>query len=104
MRKIRKEDEVVVIAGRDRGKRGSVTRIVSAERVLVSGINVVKKHMKPNPMINEPGGIKDMDAPIAVSNVALFNPETGKADRVGVRVENGKRVRYFKSTSTLVDE
>lgn len=104
MRKLQKDDEVVVIAGRDRGKRGAVTRIVSADKVLVSGINLVKKHMKPNPMTNETGGIKDIEAPIAVSNVALFNPEDGRADRVGIRVDDGKRVRYFKRTGTLVDE
>ncbi len=104
MRKIQQDDEVVVIAGRDRGKRGAVTRIVSADRVLVSGINLVKKHMKPNPMTNETGGIKDIEAPIAVSNIALFNPEDSRADRVGIRVEDGKRVRYFKRTGTPVDE
>ena len=104
MRKIQQDDEVVVIAGRDRGKRGAVTRIVSADRVLVSGINLVKKHMKPNPMTNETGGIKDIEAPIAASNIALFNPEDGRADRVGIRVEDGKRVRYFKRTGTPVDE
>ncbi|MYD99189.1 MAG: 50S ribosomal protein L24 [Gammaproteobacteria bacterium] len=104
MRKLQQDDEVVVIAGRDRGKRGAITRIVSADRVLVSGINLVKKHTKPNPMANETGGIKDIEAPIAVSNVALFNPEDGRADRVGIRVEDGKRVRYFKRTGTLVDE
>ena len=104
MRKIRKEDDVIVLAGRDRGKRGSVVRVVSDERVLVSGINLVKKHVRANPQINEPGGIRDIEAPIHVSNVALVNPETDKADRVGIRSENGERVRYFKSTDTLVDE
>lgn len=104
MRKLRKQDEVVVIAGRDRGKRGEVVKFESADRLIVSGINLVKKHARPNPMNNDPGGIKDIEAPIAVSNVALVNPETGKADRVGIREENGKRVRYFKSTDTLVDE
>ena len=104
MRKIRKEDEVVVIAGRDKGKRGAVVRVVSDAKVVVSGINIVKKHIRANPQINEPGGIRDMEAPIAVSNVALFNPETEKADRVAIRLEDGKRVRYFKSTDTPVDE
>ncbi len=104
MRKLRKQDEVVVIAGRDRGKRGEVLQVVSEDRLLVSGINLVKKHSRANPMNNDPGGIKDIEAPIAVSNVALVNPETDKADRVGIREENGKRVRYFKSTKTLVDE
>ena len=104
MRKIRKEDEVIVIAGRDRGKRGEVLRIVSDAKVLVGGVNMVKKHVRANPQINEPGGIQTVEAPIAVSNVALYNPETEKADRVGIREEDGKRVRYFKSTDTLVDE
>lgn len=93
-----------MIAGRDKGRRGTVERMASRDRVVVSGINMVKRHTRPNPQLNEPGGIKDIEAPIAISNVALFNPETGKADRVGIRAENGKRVRYFKSTDTLVDE
>lgn len=104
MRKIRKQDEIVVIAGRDRGKRGEVLEVVSKDKLLVSGINLVKKHSRANPVNNDPGGIKDIEAPIAVSNVALVNPETDKADRVGIREEDGKRVRYFKSTNTRVDE
>jgi len=104
MRKVRRQDEVVVIAGRDRGKRGEVLEVVSKDRLLVSGINLVKKHSRANPVNNDPGGIKDIEAPIAVSNVALVNPETDKADRVGIREEDGKRLRYFKSTNTLVDE
>lgn len=104
MRKIQKDDEVIVIAGRDKGRRGTVLGRVKTDRLLVSGINIVKKHTRANPQINEPGGIKEMEAPIAISNVALFNPETEKADRVGIRVEDGKRVRYFKSTGALVDE
>ena len=104
MRKIQKDDEVIVIAGRDKGKRGAVVRMVPPNRVLVSGINMVKKHRRPNPQINEPGGIVDMEAPIAISNIALFNAETENADRVGIREEDGKRVRYFKSTGALVDE
>ena len=103
MRKIQKDDEIVVIAGRDKGKRGAVLRMVSTERVLVSGINIVKKHTRANPQTNDPGGIVDVEAPIAISNIALLNPETDKADRVGIRLENGQRVRYFKSTNTLVD-
>ena len=104
MRKIQKDDEVIVIAGRDKGRRGTVLRRVKTDRVLVSGINIVKKHTRANPQMNEPGGIKEMEAPIAISNVALFNPDTEKADRVGIRVEDGKRVRYFKSSGALVDE
>lgn len=105
MRKIQREDEIVVIAGRDKGKRGAVTRVLwQNNKVLVSGINIVKKHVRPNPQTNEPGGIVDQEAPIDISNVALVNPETDKADRVGIRVLNGKRVRYFKSTDSLVDD
>ena len=102
MRKIRKDDEVVVIAGRDKGRRGTVLRMMPGDRVLVEGINTVKKHVRPNPQMNEQGGIVDIEAPIAISNIALLNPETDKADRVGIRVEDGKRVRYFKSPNTLV--
>ena len=104
MRKIQKDDEVIVIAGRDKGKRGAVVRMVPPNRVLVSGINMVKKHTRPNPQVNEPGGIIDMEAPIAISNIALYNTETERPDRVGIREEDGKRVRYFKSTGALVDE
>ena len=103
MRKIQKDDEVIVIAGRDKGKRGTVLRMVAPNRVLVAGINMVKKHTRPNPQTNEQGGIIDMEAPIAISNIALYNEETNKADRIGIREEDGKRVRYFKSTGTLVD-
>jgi len=103
MRKIKKGDSVVVIAGRDKGKRGDVTRIVDAEHVIVSGINQVKKHQRPNPMKGEQGGIVSMDAPIHVSNIALWNPVTKKADRVGFRVmEDGRKVRFFKSNGELL--
>lgn len=103
MRKIRKDDEVIVIAGRDKGRRSSVTRIVS-DRAIVSGVNMVKKHVRPQPQNNEPGGIKEVEAPIAISNIALLNPETDKADRVTIRVVDGKRARYFKSSNTPVDD
>jgi len=103
MRKIRKGDNVVVIAGRDKGKRGSVTRVVDATHVVVAGINQVKKHVRPNPMKGEQGGILTKEMPIDVSNVALWNPVTQKADRVGVRVlEDGRKVRFFKSNGELV--
>ena len=103
MRKIKKGDNVVVIAGRDKGKRGDVTRIVGAEHVLVSGVNQVKKHQRPNPMKGEQGGIVSIDAPIHVSNVALWNPVTKKADRVGFRMmEDGRKVRFFKSNGELL--
>jgi len=104
MEKIRKGDDVMVIAGRDKGKRGTVLRRVDKEHVLVEGINRVKKHVKPNPMKNQTGGIIDKDLPIHISNVALFNPQTKKADRIGVKVlEDGRRVRTFKSNGEAVD-
>jgi large subunit ribosomal protein L24 len=103
MRKIKKGDNVVVIAGRDKGKRGDVTRIVDAEHVIVAGINQVKKHQRPNPMKGEQGGIVSIDAPIHVSNIALWNPVTKKADRVGFRMmEDGRKVRFFKSNGELL--
>ena len=103
MRKIRKGDNVVVIAGRDKGKRGDVARVVDPEHVIVSGINSVKRHTRPNPLKNQPGGIVSKDMPIHISNVAIWNPVTGKPDRVGVRVlEDGRRVRFFKSNGEQV--
>jgi len=104
MRKIRKGDSVVVITGRDKGKRGEVTRVVDAEHVVVAGINQAKKHQRPNPMKNEQGGIVNKDMPIAVSNVAVWNPVTQKADRVGFRVlDDGRKVRFYKSNGELVN-
>jgi large subunit ribosomal protein L24 len=103
MRKIRKGDTVIVIAGRDKGKRGDVTRVVDAEHLIVSGVNQVKKHQRPNPMKGEQGGIVSRDAPIHVSNVALWNPVTKKADRVGFRtMPDGRKLRFFKSNGELV--
>jgi large subunit ribosomal protein L24 len=103
MRKIRKGDTVVVIAGRDKGKRGDVSRVVDAEHVVVNGINTVKRHTRPNPMKNQPGGIVQKEMPIHVSNVAIWNPVTGKADRVGVRVlEDGRKVRFFKGNGEQI--
>ena len=104
MKRIRKGDEVVVLAGRDKGKRGTVLRRVDAEHVVVEGVNRVKKHQRPNPMKGETGGIIDKDLPIHVSNVALFNPATKKADRAGIKVlEGGKKVRVFKSNGEMID-
>ena len=98
MNKIKKGDSVVVIAGRDKGKRGDVARVVDDNHVVVSGVNTVKKHTKPNPMKNQPGGIVTMEVPIDVSNVAIWNPVTQKADRIGMRLlEDGRKVRFFKS-------
>ena len=97
MRKIKKGDNVVVIAGRDKGKRGDVSRIVDATHVIVNGVNQVKKHAKPNPMKNQPGGIVSKEVPIDVSNVAIWNPVTQKPDRIGMRMlEDGRKVRFFK--------
>lgn len=103
MQKIRKGDEVVVIAGRDKGKRGAVLRRVDDAHLLVEGVNVVKKNQRPNPMKGETGGIVDKVMPIDQSNVMLLNPATGKGDRVGVRtLEDGKKVRFFKSNGEIV--
>ena len=104
MEKIRKGDEVVVITGKDKGKRGNVLRRVGDEHVLVEGVNRAKKHVKPNPMKGVAGGIVDKDMPINLSNVALFNHATKKADRVGFKVlEDGRKVRVFKSNGELVN-
>ncbi|MDR0703284.1 MAG: 50S ribosomal protein L24 [Azoarcus sp.] len=104
MNKIRKGDEVVVLAGRDRGRRGRVLSRVGDERLLVEGINRVKKHVRPNPLKGEVGGIVEKELPIHVSNVALFNPASQKGDRVGMKVlEDGRKVRFFKSNGELVD-
>lgn len=103
MNKIRKGDNVVVLTGKDKGKRGAVTR-VGEESVVVEGINRVKKHTRPNPMKGLPGGIVEKEMPIHISNIALFNPATQKADRVGVKVlEDGRKVRVFKSNGEVVD-
>jgi large subunit ribosomal protein L24 len=104
MRKVKKGDDVIMLAGKDKGERGTVLRVIDAEHVLVEGRNKVKKHQRPNPMKGITGGIIDKEMPIHVSNVALFNPATRKADRVGIKVlENGRRVRYFKSNGEVVD-
>ena len=104
MNRIRKGDDVMVISGRDKGKRGTVLRIVDASHVLVEGANKVKKHQRPNPMKGITGGIIDKEMPLHISNVALYNPGTKKADRVGIRVmQDGRRARYFKSNGEVVD-
>ena len=104
MSRIRKGDEVVVLAGRDKGKRGTVLRRVDADHVVVEGVNRVKKNQRPNPMKGVTGGIVDKDLPIHVSNVALFNPATKKADRVGVKtLQDGRKVRIFKGNDEQVD-
>ena len=104
MQRIKKGDEVVVISGRDKGKRGTVLRRVDAEHVVVEGVNRAKKHQRPNPAKNQTGGIVDKDMPIHVSNIALFNPATKKADRVGFKsLDDGRKVRVFKSNGEQVD-
>ncbi|GGC03435.1 50S ribosomal protein L24 [Marinobacterium zhoushanense] len=103
MRKIRRDDEVIVIAGKDKGKRGKVMRVLENDRLIVSGINMIKKHQKPNPMLQQQGGIVEKEAAIATSNVAIFNAQTGKGDRVGFKLlEDGTKVRFFKSTGELI--
>ena len=104
MRKIKKGDDVIVIAGRDKGKRGTVSRVRADNRVYVEGVNMVKRHTKPNPNLGTAGGIIEKEAALHVSNVALFNPKTGKADRVGFKVlEDGRKVRFFKSNNETID-
>ena len=104
MQRIKKGDEVVVISGRDKGKRGTVLRRVDPEHVVVEGVNRVKKHQRPNPMKGVTGGIVDKDMPIHVSNIALYNPATQKADRVGFKsLDDGRKVRVFKSNGEQVD-
>ncbi len=104
MRKIKKGDDVIVLTGKDKGKRGNVLRVTADDRVIVENVNMVKRHTKPNPQRGVAGGIVEKEAAISVSNVALFNPATKKADRVGFRVlEDGRKVRYFKSNNEVVD-
>jgi large subunit ribosomal protein L24 len=104
-RKIKREDEVVVISGRSKGKTGKIVKVLDDGRVIVSGVHLVKKHVKPNPQAGIAGGIVEKEAPLDISNVALINPQTGKGDRVGYQVdENGKKVRIFKSNKMPVDK
>jgi large subunit ribosomal protein L24 len=104
MQKIRKGDDVIVTTGKDKGKRGTVLRRVDDRHLLVEGVNRAKKHQKPNPMKGQTGGIVDINMPIDISNIALFNPQTQKADRVGFkRLEDGRKVRIFKSNGEVVD-
>lgn len=104
MNKIRKGDKVVVTTGRDKGRQGTVIRVQADDKLVVENVNMVKKHQKPNPQANQAGGILQREAPIAVSNVGLLNPATGKADRVGFKVlADGRKVRIFKSNGEVVD-
>lgn len=104
MRKLKSNDEVIVIAGKDKGKRGTITRLVGDRKVLVSGVNMVKRHTKPNPNAGQPGGIVEREAAIDISNVAIFNPTTSKGDRVGIKDSgDGERKRFFKSDGQEID-
>jgi large subunit ribosomal protein L24 len=103
MRKIKCNDEVIVITGKDKGKRGTVSRLVGDDKVVVAGVNMVKRHTKPNPNAGQAGGIIEKEAAISISNIAIFNPESSKADRVGFKVEDGKKARVFKSTNKEID-
>lgn len=104
MQKIKKGDEVLVRTGKDAGKRGTVTKLVEGDKVIVEGVNRVKKHVRPNPQKGVAGGIVELEMPIHISNIGLYNPQTKKADRVGFKfLQDGKKVRVFKSTNEVVD-
>lgn len=104
MRKIRKGDDVIVVTGKDKGKRGNVVSVLVPDHVIVSGVNMIKRHTKPNPNAGVAGGIVEKEAPIHVSNVMMFNAKAGKGDRVGIKLEaDGRKVRYFKSDSQVID-
>jgi large subunit ribosomal protein L24 len=105
MQKLKKGDDIIVIAGKDKGKRGTITTVMPHnDRVMVEGINMVKKHQKPNPQMGVPGGIVEKEMPLHISNVAIFNSATGKADRVGIKIlEDGRKVRIFKSNNEVID-
>lgn len=100
--KLKRDDKVIVIAGKDKGKTGEISTVLANGKLIIKGVNTVKKHQKPNPQAGVTGGIVEQEAPIEVSNVAILNSETGKADRVGFRLEDGKKVRFFKSNNELV--
>ena len=103
MLKIKRDDEVIILAGKDKGKRGKVRKVLDNDKLIVSGVNMVKKHTKPNPQEGVAGGIVEKEAPIQVSNVAIFNPDSNKADRVGFKVEGDSKVRIFKSSGEVID-
>ena len=101
--KIKRDDEVIVLAGKDKGKRGKVRKVIGTERLIVTGVNRVKKHTKANPQAGIAGGIIEQEASIHVSNVAIYNAKTNEADRVGYKIEDGKKTRVFKSTGESID-
>ncbi len=104
MNKIKKGDDVIVIAGKDKGKRGNVMRVLDSGRVMVDGINIVKKHVRPNPQAGETGGIVEQEAALDISNISLYDAASGKASRVGIKVlEDGKKVRVYRSSGEMVD-
>lgn len=105
MQKIKKGDDVIVIAGKDKGRRGTVVRVLrDNEKVVVENVNMIKKHVKPNPQRGESGGIQEKEAPLHISNIAHYNPATAKADRIGIKVlEDGRKARFYKSNNELVD-
>ena len=104
MNRLRRDDEVIVIAGKDKGKRGTISQLVGDDQVLVHGVNMVKRHTKPNPNAGQPGGIVESEAPLDISNVAIFNSDTNKADRVGIKLaEDGSKTRVFKSNGQEID-
>ncbi|MBV55596.1 MAG: 50S ribosomal protein L24 [Gammaproteobacteria bacterium] len=104
MQKLKHEDEVIVIAGKDTGKRGTISRLVGSNKVIIAGVNMVKRHTKPNPNLGQPGGIVEKEAALHISNIAIFNPQTNAADRVGIQVsDDGAKKRVFKSDGQDID-
>lgn len=104
MRKLKRDDEVIVITGKDKGKRGTISRLVGDDKIIVAGINMVKRHTRPNPNAGQPGGIVEKEAALNISNVAIFNSETNKADRVGIKIlDSGDKKRVFKSNGQNID-
>ena len=102
MLKIKSDDEVIILAGKDKGKRGKVRKVLDNDKLIVSGVNMIKKHTKPNPQAGVAGGIVESEAPIQLSNVAIFNPSTNKADRVGFKTEGDQKVRIYKSNGEVI--
>ncbi len=103
MAKIKRDDEVIVLTGKDKGKRGTVRAVLDGGRLIVAGVNMIKKHTKPNPQMGIAGGIVEKEAPIQASNVAIFNPTSSKADRVGFRIDGDRKVRIYKSSGEVID-
>ncbi|QCI20056.1 MAG: 50S ribosomal protein L24 [Buchnera aphidicola (Brevicoryne brassicae)] len=100
--KLRRNDEVIILTGKDKGKKGIIKSILSSNKAIINGLNLIKKHQKPVPSQNKSGGIIEKEAPIQISNIAIFNPESNKADRVGFRFEEGKKIRFFKSNGKII--